>query len=567
MKKKLPFLALIATVLTSSLLVSCNQTPPPSLDKDWEYQDSIIDDKYRNFYEIYVRSFYDADGNGYGDLRGVGLKMKYIHDLGFNGIWLMPIHPSISYHKYDVDDYYAIDEEYIVNTADEDFAYLIEEANKYDIAVMMDLVINHSSANHPWFKEAVSGLSQTVCAVPDSEGRPSAECLAAHPKIDYYNFYYQGKVPLDNTYRKVASLPNWYYEAGFSENMPDLNLNNESLKQEIVEIMRYWLNKGVKGFRLDAALHFFNKNENRNVSFLNWLNQQAKLVAPEGVDPYFVAEVWQGTSEQSYYKSGLDSFFNFSFSQGSGVTISAVTKNNAQYFVNKVVEYAEECQKYSDTAIVANFLGNHDMQRSANAALKTTENSDGTASRWIDVDYVKMCLALNQMITGASYTYYGEEIGMLGAAQGGDPSYRTAMLWSDDEYEICKNPPGSSVRDQDYGEGLRPGNVKEQLADANSILNFLKLATRLRYKYPAIARGEQEAIIYGDASTYAMLSKKYNDETIYLLINLYDQAYKMKLADEHRTLSIDYTLATNGLNSRQKGQEIEMQPLSITILK
>lgn len=571
MKKSVIYYTLIGLSLCSTVLCGCSSANSNPFDKDWEYKERIIDDKYRNYYEIFVGSFYDSDGDGSGDLRGVGLKMKYIHDMGFNGVWLMPIHPSVSYHKYDVDDYYAIDRAYYVNNADEDFQFMMDKANEYDVNIILDLVLNHSSAKHQWFIDATKALKTTVCSTPDKNGRPSQQCIENNKTVNYYNFYYKDKKPTTSVYREVPGANNWYYESVFSENMPDLNLDDENLKEEIVNIMKYWLDKGVKGFRLDAALHFFNKNETKNVEFLNWLNNKAKEVAPEGVDPYFVAEVWSGTSEQSYYLSGLDSFFNFSFASPGGA-ISAVTKNNVRSFVNTIVEYQDKVKEYNEYAITANFLGNHDMVRSANAAVRQGQNSDGTYFISVDQEYVKMSLALNQIISGTSWVYYGEEIGMISASQGGDPSYRTAMLWSDDNSELCKNPTGSQTVEQVYNNGYVPGTVEEQEKNQDSILNFVKKATRLRYYYPEIARGQQAAITFkekngDDIDDYAILTKTYNDKTTYLLINLSTKKKIINLEEQYQGLNIDCTLATNNLNSRKKGQGIEMQPLSITILK
>ena len=112
-KKVVTLLSLVTAAVVSMFASGCGSDKNPTLDlRDWDYTESIIDDKYRNFYEVYVASYYDSDGNGCGDLRGLGLKMKYIHDLGFNGVWMMPIHPSNSYHKYNVDDYYKVDSSY-----------------------------------------------------------------------------------------------------------------------------------------------------------------------------------------------------------------------------------------------------------------------------------------------------------------------------------------------------------------------------------------------------------------------------------------------------------------------
>ena len=143
-------------------LTACNN------DTDKE---NIIDDNNRNWYEIFVYSFYDSDNDGIGDLNGVTSKLDYIREMGFNGIWLMPIHPSPTYHKYDVKDYYDVDEVY--GTLD-DLKNLVDEAHKRGIKVILDLVVNHSSSDHPWFKEA--------CDYIRENGAPGGKYG------EYYNF-------------------------------------------------------------------------------------------------------------------------------------------------------------------------------------------------------------------------------------------------------------------------------------------------------------------------------------------------------------------------------------------
>lgn len=563
------FVTFISFFATTLLVGSCGTSDivPTSDIRNWDYTESIIDDKYRNFYEVYVRSFYDADGDGYGDLRGLGLKMDYIHDLGFNGVWMMPIHQSNSYHKYDVDDYYSIDANY--GTMD-DFNFMIKKANENNIAVIMDLVVNHSSSNHKWFKDAIEGL--TKYSTPSKDNKPSEECIKEYPTTEYYNFVYSQNKPIGGTYYKVKDGFNWWYEGVFSSEMPDLNLNCEKLKLEIVNIMKFWLNKGVKGFRLDAALHFFSSTT-KNIEFLTWIEEEAKKIYP---NVYFVAEVWSGASTvQEYYKSDLDSFFNFSNSQSNGTVVSSINNYNAKYFVETVVEYEKRVKENNSSAIVANFLGNHDMQRIANGCIRSTENENGTRKAIIDFDFVKLALGLNQMISGTSWVYYGEEISMVGGGNN-DPSYRTAMLWSDDEYQVCKyNPPGSTTVEQycDIRNKEIPiGNVEEQLEDSNSVLNYLKIATRLRYKYPAIARGEQAAITFKNSIDhpiveYAMLEKTYNNEKLYILINMSPEIENVTLPNELAKLVVSDTLSTNGEASTIKKGIVKAAPYSITIMK
>ena len=136
----------MVTVLCAAALSGCSKS-------NYKYKQdlNIIDDNYRNYYEIFVYSFYDSNGDGIGDLNGVTQKLDYIQDMGFNGIWLMPVMPSTTYHKYDVKDYCAIDSQY--GTID-DFKNLVDECHKRGINVVIDMVINHTSSSHQWFIKA-----------------------------------------------------------------------------------------------------------------------------------------------------------------------------------------------------------------------------------------------------------------------------------------------------------------------------------------------------------------------------------------------------------------------------
>lgn len=143
MKRIISIFLLLSLMLSSTALTSCNLFKGEEEEK---VELNIIDDNYRNWYEIFVHSYFDTNNDGIGDLNGVTAKLDYIQEMGYNGIWLMPIHPSPTYHKYDVTDYYAIDPDY--GTL-EDFKNLVDEAHKRGIRVIIDLVVNHSSDGHP----------------------------------------------------------------------------------------------------------------------------------------------------------------------------------------------------------------------------------------------------------------------------------------------------------------------------------------------------------------------------------------------------------------------------------
>lgn len=200
---------ILAFLLAACLLVSA--APALALNND----DAALAD---NWYEIFVYSFADGNGDRIGDFIGLKEKLPYLQSLHVDGIWLMPIHPSPSYHKYDVTDYCAIDPQYGTLA---DFQAFLAAAHEAGIKVILDLVVNHTSSEHPWFQAA----------------RASADS----PYRAYYNFS-------DTPKTGYNALPDGtYFESRFVSTMPDLNLDNPQVRAEIEEIMRFWLEMGVVG--------------------------------------------------------------------------------------------------------------------------------------------------------------------------------------------------------------------------------------------------------------------------------------------------------------------------------
>ncbi|MDE6129671.1 MAG: glycosidase, partial [Lachnospiraceae bacterium] len=252
---------------------------------DWRAKDvQVIDDNYRTWYEIFVYSFCDSDGDQIGDLQGVISKLDYIADLGFNGIWLMPIMPSDTYHKYDVKDYMSIDEAYGTM---EDFDELAAECDKRGIKLIIDLVLNHTSSSHPWFVAACDYLK----GLEEGEEASADEC----PYYEYYNFV-KGD-PSSNNWYQVGNT-DYYYEGVFWSEMPDVNFECQALREEFEAIMKFWLDKGAGGFRLDAVKEFYSGATGRNVEVLTWVNDYVKSVKP---DAYMVGEAWDGLSTYAQY--------------------------------------------------------------------------------------------------------------------------------------------------------------------------------------------------------------------------------------------------------------------------
>lgn len=445
-----------------------------------------IDDNYRTYYEVFVRSFYDGNGDGVGDIEGLTQKLDYISDLGFTGIWLMPIMPSTTYHKYDVTDYYSIDGEY----GDlEDFQVLLEEAHKRNINVIIDMVFNHTSSQHPWFLEATEYLK----TLEEGEEIDVNEC----PYAGYYNFAKEAK----GGYSKVEGTADWYYECVFWTGMPDLNLENEAVRREIEQIADFWLGMGVDGFRLDAVKEFVSGANQKNVEILSWYVDYIDANYP---DAYLVAEVWDSLDVVTeYYASGIDSVFNYPFGNHDGKLVATLKKAGdgeaGASFAKSYVNVMNGFKERNPEMIDAPFLSNHDTGRIAGFLAPSEEK-------------IKMAGALNLFMSGSTFVYYGEEIGMKGS--GKDENKRAPMRWSADETaEGMTNPPPNmeSVK-QKYD------TLDVQMEDVDSIYNYYKKAIAIRNKYPEIARGEQtyEALPDGDI---IVMGKVYEEKTTYVVCN------------------------------------------------
>ncbi|MBD5486026.1 MAG: alpha-amylase [Lachnospiraceae bacterium] len=452
---------------------------------------NIIDDNYRTYYEVFVYSFYDSNGDGIGDLQGLISKLDYINDgddttdedLGCNGIWLMPVHPSPTYHKYDVTDYYDIDPVY--GTLD-DFKEFLAACDERGIKVIMDLVLNHSSSKHPWFQEACTYLKNLGDGEPNTE-----EC----PYFDYYHFSKEEQ----SGYYKVAGT-DWYYEGQFWSEMPDLNLDCEALRDEIAKITAYWLDMGVGGFRLDAVKEYYTDGQQENIDFLAWLTD---VVKEQKDDAYLVGEAWLNINEYSrYYASGMDSLFNFAFAGAEGVIAKVMNGTSAEKYGTSCASLTETFGQYNENYIDAPFYTNHDMARSV--GYYVGENS---------LNRVKMAGAMNLFMSGSAFVYYGEELGMKGS--GKDENKRAPMYWSkDSETEgMCDGPA-----DMDSFE-MKYDSLEEQQPDCDSIYNYYKKAIKVRNQNPEIARGTAEYLDQVSGEKICVLRKVYDGSEVLLVFN------------------------------------------------
>ena len=457
---------------------------------------NFIDDKYRNYYEVFVYSFCDSDGDGIGDFKGLTSKLSYIADMGFNGIWLMPIMPSTTYHKYDVTNYCDIDPEYGTMA---DFEEFLSASHELGINVIIDMVINHTSSQHPWFIEAKEAYKNG-----DTD----------NPYIDYYNF---SNEPQDG-YAKLNGYDG-YYEARFWSEMPDLNLGNENVRKEIENVVDFWIDKGVDGFRLDAVTSYYTEDINASTDALKWF---CDYVYSKDENQYIVAEAWTASdSIAKYYQSGIDSCFNFPFAGAEGIIAKAVNgtlPGGAAGFGKAVAEVEALYKGANENFIDAPFYTNHDMARGAGYY----------TGEW-GMARTKMALALNQMMSGASFLYYGDELGMKGS--GDDENKRAPMYW----YDVLE--AGATISDESAGEGASvqgmckgPANMKKNIEmkygslalqeqDGNSIYKYVQEVMKVRNAFPAIARGTTGFIEELSDKQVCVLEKEYQGEELFILVN------------------------------------------------
>ncbi len=453
-------------------------------------------DKYRTFYEIFPYSFSDSDGDGVGDLKGITQRLDYLNDgdikttddLGIEGIWLMPIMPSPSYHKYNVVDYKAIDEKY--GTMD-DMKELVSECHKRNINIIIDLVINHTSRKHEWYQKALEELR---------EG-----------KTDGYASYYHFEEFPAGTSKKgwekaTKAGGNWYYECNFDIDMPDLNLKSEKLREEIKGIVDFWLNDvGIDGFRLDAVLWYESTGIADSVSDLKWLYDYAKTVKS---DVYMVGECWSSAGDiAQFYDSGADSFFNFSMQSATGNVVSSLNTKDGKGYADYLVNWQNTIREHNPAGIDSPFISNHDTDRSAGFLLTNTSR--------------KMAAAMYLMAPGTPYIYYGEEIGMRGS--GRDENKRTGMYWSstDNTGYVASIPNSENKETPEKG-------AYEQQKDDSSLQSFYRRAVRLRSQNPEIARGTLTSVDLGNGEVGAYIAE-YNGSKVMVVLNVGGNSNKVTI--------------------------------------
>jgi glycosidase len=436
-------------------------------------------------YEVFVRSFYDSDGDGVGDLNGLIEKLDYINDgdaatlddLGAGCIWLMPIAESPSYHGYDVVDYYRVDEEYGTN---EGFKRLIMEAHRRGIAVLVDMVLNHASSDHPHFQEALRD--------PRSPYREWFRWAATKPAD--LNPWGQS-----NWHR--SPVRDEYYYAFFWEGMPDLNYESAAVQAEAKKVARFWLEEmEVDGFRLDAIPYLVEEDGeiHHTPGTHAILRDYAAYVREIAPDAFTIGEVWDSTGAMmAYYPDQLDGHFAFEVSDS---ILSAVRNGSARGLFGPALRLQRELPHHRWSP----FLRNHDQTRTVT---------------FLDGDLARARVAATLLLTfpGLPFVYYGEEIGMSGDKP--DPRLRTPMHWSHDTgVGFSSGTPWALL----HPDSL-VANVAAQDSDPGSLLNVYRELIHLRAANSALGDGDLVPLA-ANHDVIAVYLRRLDDRGVMVVVNL-----------------------------------------------
>lgn len=416
----------------------------------------------RVFYEIFVGSFSDSNGDGIGDLRGIINRMDYLNDgnpksgtsLGVEGLWLTPIFESPSYHKYDVTDFYKIDPAFGTM---EDLKELIALCHERDVKIILDLPINHTSTDNRWFKNFVNSH------------------LLNNPANTYYNFYSwktaDAETPAGRHFARWQN-GNVMYEANFSDQMPEPDFDNPMVREALLDVALYYVNLGIDGLRFDAAKYIYMNDNKKCVEFWDWYIGELKKVKS---DLYTVAEVWDGDGVIDQYIP-VTNCFNFTASQVSGLIAETAKAGNVNRYTAYVDGYLEKIFNLNENAMNIMFVSNHDMDRAAGYLTAAS-------------GHMKMAANLYLLSPGSPFIYYGEEIALRGSRGGAntDANRRLKMLWGDGDTVL--NPEGTTYEDKKQ----TPYSVKDLYSMSDGMYNYYKRLLMIRKANPEIAAGEYTA--------------------------------------------------------------------------
>ncbi len=434
------------------------------------------------FYEVFVRSFKDSDGDGKGDLNGLIEKLDYLNDgdstttgdLGVDALWLMPVFASPSYHGYDTVDYETINPDYGSNA---DFARLVTEAHRRGIRIILDFVVNHTGSGHPWFIDSASS--------PSSAHRDWYVWSATDPGWTQ---------PWGGTNPTWHPLNGFYFYGVFWSGMPDLNFRTPAVRQEIERLARLWLDRGVDGFRLDAARHIIEDGGGQlqvdTPETHEFWREFAAVVRAAKPQAVLVGENWTETSTIATYfgstgqiAGGDELPMNFDFPLADRI-LAGVDSGDASSIAAKLAEIQAA---YPPGVLDAPFLANHDQVREATRL-------------GLDAGKMRNAAAVLLTLPGAPFLYYGEEVGMQNGLTSNDEAKRTPMPWD-------ATPGGGFTSGSPwfpFAPGRESANVAAETSDPASLLSRYRSLIRARKGSQALRTGTLELLTPGSGSSHVL---------------------------------------------------------------
>lgn len=511
--KALAFSTLVGT------LTACGGSGTGEVENHWPHAGIT--------YEIFIQSFYDSDGDGIGDINGVTKKLDHVKELGANAIWFMPIMPSPTYHKYDVTDYKAIHPDY--GTL-EDFQKLIAEAHKRDIKIVIDMIINHTSTEHPWFVESKK-----------SRDNPYRDYYVWAQKDTIADFINKKTITLDSDNIRQWHDPGFgedYYYGFFWGGMPDLNFDNPKVREEIFDIGRFWLEEvGVDGFRLDAAKHIFpDDRPEDNHEFWKEFRERMTSIKP---DIYLVGEVYDRKEIVAPYLPGLPALFNFDFHY---TLIDAYRKGDGMLLAKKQKEVLDFYQGITKEFIDATFSSNHDQERLLNSLDENPKK-------------LRQAVAILMTMPGAPYLNYGEEIGMLGKKP--DEHIREPFLW-----DLKNNDKGRTRWIEPMyttDETVTPLAIQKSMS--TSYFNHYKEIIKLRNTNRALALGDLK-LYEGEVEKPIMAYfRNYKNQSLMVVHNIGESELTIDIPDDY-----DQFIYTLGTVTKDSGKLV-LSAFSSAVLK
>lgn len=540
------------------------------MEKKW-WHSSVV-------YQIYPRSFQDSNGDGVGDIQGIIQRLDYLADLGIDAIWLSPVYQSPNDDNgYDISDYQAISSE--LGTMD-DMEELINEANKLNIRIVMDLVVNHTSDEHAWFIESSKSK--------DNDYR------------DYYIWRDAQNNDVPNELKSIFSGSAWeldeqtnqYYLHLYSKKQPDLNWENPKVRNEIWEMMNFWLDKGIGGFRMDV-IDLIGKVPDElitgNGPMLHTYLQEMHQETFGKLDVLTVGETWGVTTEDAKLYSAserneLSMVFQFEH-------ISLDEQPGKPKWDTQPLDFIKLKQVFTKWQLALDgdgwnslFWNNHDIPR-----IVSSWGNDSPQYRRVSA---KMFATFLHFLKGTPYIYQGEEIGLTNTPissidEANDIEslnmYKERLNEGYNKKDIIQsiNKKGrdNARRPIPWDDSLNGGfttgtpwlelnpnykelNVKEDRQNKESIFNYYKELIRLRKEHDLIVWGSYKELLQNDPQLF-VYERSYQDETWLIIINFYEKATIYKNQDQ----KVDTIIISNYPDSGKNLEQLSLRPFESVVYK